>query len=162
MFIHESLIVIQLHQLTHGRLILFFSCIIFYKCFNQTLNSVIPTLNMAWKVKVKSLSPIWLFATLWTVARQAPWSMEFSRQELLEWVAIFFSRGSSWPRDRIQVSCISGRLFTLWATRESQTWHGTHIKYWNCTLRKSWKGFWTSMWVLGKNSFPYIFMMRKI
>ena len=47
MFLHESLIVIQLHQLTHGRLILFSSCIIFYKCFNQTQNSVIPTLNMA-------------------------------------------------------------------------------------------------------------------
>ena len=34
-----------------------------------------------------------VFATPWTVARQAPLSMEFSRQELLEWVAIPFSRG---------------------------------------------------------------------
>ena len=33
------------------------------------------------KVKVKSLSCIGLFATLWTVARQAPQSMGFSRQE---------------------------------------------------------------------------------
>ena len=31
----------------------------------------------------------------WTVALQAPLSMEFSGQELLEWVAISFSRGSS-------------------------------------------------------------------
>ena len=38
---------------------------------------------------------------------------------VLEWVAISFSRGSSWPRDRIQVSCIAVRHFTLWATRES-------------------------------------------
>ena len=38
---------------------------------------------------------------------------------ILEWVAIFFSRGSAWPRDRTQVSHIAGRLFTLWATRES-------------------------------------------
>ena len=37
---------------------------------------------------------------------------------VLEWVAISFSRGSSWPRDRPQVSCIAGRRFTLWATRE--------------------------------------------
>ena len=37
---------------------------------------------------------------------------------ILEWVAIFFSRGSSRPRDRTCVSCISGRLFTIWATRE--------------------------------------------
>ena len=32
-------------------------------------------------VKVKSLSRVRLFATLWTVAYQAPPSMEFSRQE---------------------------------------------------------------------------------
>ena len=33
------------------------------------------------KVKVKSLSRVQLFATPWTVAHQAPPSMEFSRQE---------------------------------------------------------------------------------
>ena len=32
-------------------------------------------------MKVKSLSPVRLFATPWTVAYQAPWSMGFSRQE---------------------------------------------------------------------------------
>ena len=37
---------------------------------------------------------------------------------ILEWVAIPFSRGSSWPRDRTQVSCIVSRCFTVWATRE--------------------------------------------
>ena len=39
---------------------------------------------------------------------------------ILEWVAIPFSRGSSQPRDRSQVSHIAGRRFNLWATRESQ------------------------------------------
>ena len=34
-----------------------------------------------WKVKVKSLSRVQLFATLWTAAYQAPPSMGFSRQE---------------------------------------------------------------------------------
>ena len=34
-----------------------------------------------WKVKVKSLSHVWLFATRWTAAYQAPPSMGFSRQE---------------------------------------------------------------------------------
>ena len=34
-----------------------------------------------WKVKVKSLSRVRLFATLWTAAYQAPPSMGFSRQE---------------------------------------------------------------------------------
>ena len=37
-----------------------------------------------WKVKVKSWSRVWLFATPWTAAHQAPPSVGFSRQEL-EW-----------------------------------------------------------------------------
>ena len=35
---------------------------------------------------------------------------------ILEWVAISFSRGSSQPRDRTQVSRIGGRRFNLWDT----------------------------------------------
>ena len=38
---------------------------------------------------------------------------------VLEWVAISFSRGSSRPRDQTRVSCIAGRCFTIWATRET-------------------------------------------
>ena len=37
---------------------------------------------------------------------------------ILEWVAISFSRGSSWARDWTQVSRIVGRRFTVWATGE--------------------------------------------
>ena len=37
---------------------------------------------------------------------------------VLEWVAISFSRGSSQPKNRTQVSCITGRCFTIWTTRE--------------------------------------------
>ena len=37
---------------------------------------------------------------------------------ILEWVAILFSRGSSWPRNRTQVSCIADGFFTIWAIRE--------------------------------------------
>ena len=37
---------------------------------------------------------------------------------VLEWIAISFSRGSSRPRDWTQASCISGRRFNLWATRD--------------------------------------------
>ena len=32
--------------------------------------------------------------------------------QILEWVAVPFSRGSSQPRDRTQVSLIAGRFFT--------------------------------------------------
>ena len=37
---------------------------------------------------------------------------------VLEWVAISFSRGSSWPRDWTWVFRAVGRRFTFWATRE--------------------------------------------
>ena len=38
---------------------------------------------------------------------------------LLKWVAISFSRGPSWPRDQIQVSCTAGRFITFLATKEA-------------------------------------------
>ena len=37
---------------------------------------------------------------------------------ILEWFAMIFSRGSSQPRNWTWVSCIVGRFFTIWATRE--------------------------------------------
>ena len=40
---------------------------------------------------------------------------EIFQARILEWVAVFFSRGSSRPRDRTWVSCIAGRHFTVWA-----------------------------------------------
>ena len=40
---------------------------------------------------------------------------------ILEWVAISFSRESSWPRDRTQVSWTASRFFTNWATRKAHT-----------------------------------------
>ena len=40
---------------------------------------------------------------------------------ILEWVAIFFSRGSSQPRDWTWISSIAGRFLTIWATREAPT-----------------------------------------
>ena len=44
---------------------------------------------------------------------------------ILDWVAFPFSRGSSQPRDRTQVSHIAGGFFTNWATREAQEyWSG--------------------------------------
>ena len=53
------------------------------------------------------LSRVRLFATPWTVARQAPLSMGILQARILEWVAISYSRGSSLLRDKTYVSCIS-------------------------------------------------------
>ena len=40
---------------------------------------------------------------------------------VLEWVAIPFSQGSSWPWDWTWVSCITGGFLTVSATREAPT-----------------------------------------
>ena len=52
------------------------------------------------KVKVKSLSCVWLFATPSTVAYQAPPSMEFSRQEY--WSGLPFPSPGDLPNAGIE------------------------------------------------------------
>ena len=46
---------------------------------------------------------------------------------ILEWVAISFSRGSSWPRDR---TWVSRRCFTIWATREAPSLRWSLVSSW--------------------------------
>ena len=43
---------------------------------------------------------------------------------ILEWIAISFSRGSSQPRDRTQVSHVGGRRFNLSISREEEATRG--------------------------------------
>ena len=72
--------------------------------------------NNAWtlkKWKWKLLSYVGLFESPWTVHR-------ILQARILEWVAIPFFRGSSWPRNWTEVSCIAGRFLTSWAIREAQ------------------------------------------
>ena len=59
------------------------------------------------------------FFETWSVAHQVSLVHGISQARILEWVAILFPRGSSWPRDRIRVSHIAGRFFTIWATWEA-------------------------------------------
>ena len=66
--------------------------------------------NWKWKL----LSPVWLFETPWTIVHG------ILEARILEWVAFSFARGSSQLRDQTQVSRITGRFFTSWATREAQ------------------------------------------
>ena len=49
---------------------------------------------------------------------------------ILEWVAFAFSRGSSQPRDQTSVSCIAGRFFTIWTTRETHKGRKPGGIYW--------------------------------
>ena len=43
-----------------------------------------------------------------------------SQARILEWIGIPFFWGSSQPRDQTWVSCIAGKFFIVWATREAQ------------------------------------------
>ena len=62
------------------------------------------------------------FATLWTVASQAPLSMGILQARMLKWVAISSSRESSQPRDLTcisYVSCIGRQVLYTSATWEA-------------------------------------------
>ena len=71
--------------------------------------------------------------TLWTVACQASVHRIFQAR-ILEWIVISFSKGSSWPRDRIHGSCIACVFFTTEPSGKS-IWVGYTLTnlyiYWN-------------------------------
>ena len=80
-----------------------------------------------WKVKVKSLSHVWLLATPWIAAYQAPLSMGFSKQEVLEWGAIAFSNEE-----------IVSLKHSCWVCKmEKLLEGGTWYIYWNLKFRNS-------------------------
>ena len=64
-----------------------------------------------------------------SVMSNSPWPLNcslpgfsihrFLQARILECVAIPFFTGSSWPRTWTQLSCIAGRFFNLWVTREA-------------------------------------------
>ena len=67
---------------------------------------------------LSSFSHVWLFQTPWTIAWPGSSVHGIFQARIQLWVVILFSRGSSWIRDQTLVSCIAGRFFTIWATRE--------------------------------------------
>ena len=73
---------------------------------------------------------VWLFVTLWTIARQTPLSIGILQARILEWVAMPSSRGSSQPRDWTHisyVSCIDSLILYHWATRHNVSLKRRHL-----------------------------------
>ena len=68
---------------------------------------------------------------------------------ILGWVAISFSRGACWSRDRTQFSSAAGRLFTIWATREAHTFICIKQGERAASAQKTW----TPQWLSGKGFF---------
>ena len=62
---------------------------------------------------------------------------EIFQARILEWVAFPFSRASSQPRDRTQVSHIAGEFFTSWATGEAPRPSRTNTKK-RCPFNPRW------------------------
>ena len=48
---------------------------------------------------------------------------------VLEWVAIFLYRGSSWPKDRTCISCVGRRILYHWSTTEALTVLHVGVKF---------------------------------
>ena len=69
---------------------------------------------------VSMLSCVRLFVIQRIIAQPGSSVHQILPARILEWVAIPFSRGSSQTRDWTHVSCIAGKFFTIWATREVQ------------------------------------------
>ena len=74
-----------------------------------------------WKVKVLVAQLCPTLCNPMNCSPPGPSVYGILQAKILEWVAVPFSRGSSWPRDQIWVSCIAGKFFTVWATREALT-----------------------------------------
>ena len=112
---------------------------------NNKVGKNIPLLNwlvvsLSWrKVKVLVTQS---YPTLWDPMDCNPPGSSVHgilQARILEWVAFPFSRGSSQPRDQTWVSCIAGRFFTIWATREASL---GSVKYYSqivFTLQRVWK-----------------------
>ena len=84
-------------------------------------NGIIPLNCEKWKCS--TFSHVWRFVTPWTVAPTGSSVQGILQARILVWVAIPFSRGSSWPRDQTHVSCLAGRFFTVGATMKLCVWN---------------------------------------
>ena len=89
-------------------------------CHNKWISEI---KDKTWYGKWKPLSHVRLFETH---GLYSPWN---SPGQSTGGSTFPISRGSSQPRDRTQVFCIAGGLFTIWATGEAQEyWVSLHQK----------------------------------
>ena len=85
--------------------------------------SIIVLLITKKTVAVQSLSHDWHFCDLHGLTVPGSSVHGVSLVRVLEWVAISFSQGSSWPRDRTYFSFFGSWILYHWAARE-----GNHVK----------------------------------
>ena len=81
-----------------------------------------------WKVKVKPLSRVWLCATPWTVAYQAPPSVGFSRQE--DWSGVPSPSLALFVRLSLFIQQMFSRTHLVWNTEMTLVF-ALWIRHWN-------------------------------
>ena len=82
----------------------------------------------------EALSHVWTLCNSMGYSQPGSFVHGIFQARILEWVAIFFLRGSSPPRDQSQVSHSGGRLITLWATREAYLGDSYLLQGWRACL----------------------------
>ena len=117
-----------------------------------------------WKVKVKSLSHVRLFATPWTAAHQAPPSMWFSRQEYWSGVPLpspFPLLDSAKQLFRV-VELIDAAISSVWKFQLLQilintcyylSFHLRHSHWWMWSSTTLWVLFELFWWLMKSNPF---------
>ena len=82
---------------------------------------------------------------------------EIVQVRILEWIALPFSRGSSWPWEQTWVSCIAGGSFTVWPAHLAQvcpkycTRHKNMLKYYSLFI-----------WNLYLTGAPAFYLLSKV
>ena len=102
-----------------------YPCVYIYICV-----CVYIYIHMKWS-EVKSLSRVWLFATLWTVAHQAPLSMGFSRHGY--WSGLPFPSPGDRPNPGIEPRSPTLQADTLTSEPPGKPIYiYIYIKTWHC------------------------------
>ena len=101
---------------------------------SRSLNLVCQVTSVCMCVSVHMLSHVWLFATPWTIARQAPLSMGFFRQEY--WSELPFPSPGDLPHPGMEPTSpsLAGGFFTTEPPGKTDLWFEPRVPGFKTTL----------------------------
>ena len=99
--------------------------VVMYGCESWTIKKAVYALS--------HYSCVWLFATLWTIAHQAPRSMVFSRQQYRSQLPV--PSPGDLPDPRIKPNCLMFPALAVRSFTISTTWEA--LSFWTVVLQKS-------------------------
>ena len=127
----------QCTELFSGEIYWFFSTKCLYVGFPVSISSLV-------KVKVLVAQSHLIICNLMDCSPSGSSVHGILQARILEWIAIPFSRASAQPRDWTWLSCIAGRFFTFWATKDillNSTPFGYPLEQWSPTFLAPETGF---------------------